>query len=301
MAIKTVHVNHMTFYALVLFIASEAVTQTSWMNKSENLRIRRSYETRRGKDHSYGNSLKIPPSGRATTFFTDNSTTVVAQIGGTAKLPCVVRKSNNAVVSWIRKNVEPPAILTVGVGTYIADDRFLVEHARHLQNWGLVIKHVRPEDAGVYECQISTHPTSSIFLELKVTEAVAIILGAPDLYIKAGSVLRLQCNLLHATEAPAYVFWYHEQKMVNHDPGVMVNADKTSSVFQLDEADTRHSGNYTCYPSNTIPAYVTVHVLNATEEENPAAMLHANTSDISTRLDTFFLVFVNILLIVLDR
>ncbi|CAH1110826.1 unnamed protein product [Psylliodes chrysocephalus] len=77
-------------------------------------------------------------------------------------------------VSWIRKKDEPPTILTVGVGTYIADDRFFVEHARHLQNWGLVIKHVRPEDAGVYECQISTHPTTSIFLELTVTEAVGV-------------------------------------------------------------------------------------------------------------------------------
>ncbi|KAJ8967932.1 hypothetical protein NQ314_002573 [Rhamnusium bicolor] len=72
-------------------------------------------------------------------------------------------------VSWIRKKDSPPTILTVGVGTYIADDRFLVEHARHLQNWGLVIKHVRTSDAGLYECQVSSHPTTSIIIELRVT------------------------------------------------------------------------------------------------------------------------------------
>lgn len=72
-------------------------------------------------------------------------------------------------VSWIRKKDSPPTILTVGVGTYIADDRILIEHARHLQNWGLVIKHVKPEDEGLYECQVSTHPTTSIFIQLKVT------------------------------------------------------------------------------------------------------------------------------------
>ncbi|KAJ8951217.1 hypothetical protein NQ318_010244 [Aromia moschata] len=72
-------------------------------------------------------------------------------------------------VSWIRKNDSPPTILTVGVGTYIADGRFLVEHARHLQNWGLVIKFVRESDAGLYECQVSTYPTTSIFIELRVT------------------------------------------------------------------------------------------------------------------------------------
>lgn len=69
----------------------------------------------------------------------------------------------------MRKKESPPTILTVGVSTYIADDRILIEHARHLQNWGLVIKHVKHEDEGLYECQVSTHPPTSIFLQLKVT------------------------------------------------------------------------------------------------------------------------------------
>ncbi|KAJ8972916.1 hypothetical protein NQ317_011483 [Molorchus minor] len=231
------------------------------------IRGRRSYEVRRGREQSTSNTLKS--AGHGAVFVTENSTVVVAQIGGTAKLPCVVRKFSNGVVSF--KSVldtqkdSPPTILTVGVGTYIADDRFLVEHARHLQNWGLVIKHVRPADAGLYECQVSTHPTSSILIELKVTEASAEIIGAPDMHIRAGSLLRLVCTLRHSTEPPEYVFWYQEQRMINHDPGVSVTADRASSVLQLEEADTSHSGNYTCYPSNAIPAYINVHVLNATE------------------------------------
>lgn len=71
-------------------------------------------------------------------------------------------------VSWIRKQ-DSPALLTVGLTTYSADERFFVEHVRHLQNWGLLIKHVQTSDAGQYECQISTHPPTSIFIELKVT------------------------------------------------------------------------------------------------------------------------------------
>ncbi|KAJ8925604.1 hypothetical protein NQ315_009444, partial [Exocentrus adspersus] len=263
------------------------------------IRSKRSYDARR-KDHSTGNSIKTP--GHGTVFLTENSTVVVAQIGGTAKLPCVVRKFSNGVVSWIRKKDSPPTILTVGVGPYIADDRFLVEHARHLQNWGLVIKHVRPSDAGLYECQVSSHPTTSIFIELRVTEASAEIMGFPDLHVRAGSLLRLVCTLRHSTEPPEYVFWYHEQRMINHDPGVSVTADRASSVLQLEEADASHSGNYTCYPSNAIPAYVNVHVLNATEEENPAAMLHANSSDVSTALfiGIILALFANILM-TLDR
>ncbi|CAH0552217.1 unnamed protein product [Brassicogethes aeneus] len=254
-------------------------------------RLKRSYESRRNKDQM-GNHLKGHHSG--AIFITENSTSVVAQIGGTAKLPCVIRKINNGVVSWIRKEDSPPTILTVGLATYIADERYLVEHARHLQNWGLIIKHVKPSDAGVYECQVSTHPTTSILIRLKVTEASAEIVGAPDLHIKAGSLLRLVCTLRQSTEIPEYVFWYHEQRMINHDPGVSVEADKSNSVLQLNEADTSHNGNYTCYPSNAIPAYINVHVLNATEEENPAAMLHANSSDVSHAL--FFGILVAVII-----
>ncbi|XP_018562030.1 Down syndrome cell adhesion molecule-like [Anoplophora glabripennis] len=305
MAVTVLPLNCMTVCVMVLFlidsislVTSEG-TPTDISMYPEIIRSRRSYEVRR-KDHSTGNSLKTP--GHSTAFLTENSTVVVAQIGGTAKLPCVVRKFSNGVVSWIRKKDSPPTILTVGVGTYIADDRFLVEHARHLQNWGLVIKHVRPSDAGLYECQVSSHPTTSIFIELRVTEASAEIMGSPDLHVRAGSLLRLVCTLRHSTEPPEYVFWYHEQRMINHDPGVSVTADRASSVLQLEEADTSHNGNYTCYPSNAIPAYINVHVLNATEEENPAAMLHANSSDVSTALFISILLalFANILM-TLDR
>lgn len=105
--------------------------------------------------------------------------------------------------------------------------------------------------------------TNELFLF--VAEASAEIMGSPDLHVRAGSLLRLVCTLRHSTEPPEYVFWYHEQRMINHDPGVSVTADRASSVLQLEEADTSHNGNYTCYPSNAIPAYINVHVLNATE------------------------------------
>lgn len=69
-------------------------------------------------------------------------------------------------VSWIRRR--DFQLLTVGLSTYSSDDRFLVEHARHMGHWSLRIKSVRDEDKGLYECQLNLYPTVSIFVELKV-------------------------------------------------------------------------------------------------------------------------------------
>jgi hypothetical protein len=101
-------------------------------------------------------------------------------------------------------------------------------------------------------------------------EALAEIQGAPDLYMRAGSSLRLVCTLRHSTEPPAFVFWYHEQRMINYDPGVTVKEGRSSSVLLLQDADKSHNGNYTCSPSNAVPASINVHVLNATAGKHPS-------------------------------
>lgn len=50
-----------------------------------------------------------------------------------------------------------PELLTVGAVTYAADSRVSVGK-RYPGNWRLLIREVKPDDEGVYECQISTHP-----------------------------------------------------------------------------------------------------------------------------------------------
>lgn len=64
-------------------------------------RHRRSYDPRhKGKENAANNVVKTAASVKSGVFATENSTTVVAQVGGTATLPCVVRKFNNGVVSF---------------------------------------------------------------------------------------------------------------------------------------------------------------------------------------------------------
>ncbi|XP_054083480.1 uncharacterized protein LOC105219897 isoform X2 [Zeugodacus cucurbitae] len=171
-------------------------------------------------------------------FTTKNSTRVIAQKGGLAVLPCVVKLNSPATVSWIRR--KDFQLLTVGLSTHSSDKRFLVEHTRHMGHWSLRIKSVRDSDRGLYECQLSIYPTESIFVELKVVEAVAEIVGAPDLHIDEGSSLRLECRLKKATENPAFVFWYHNNKMVNYDAQ---EGFSVTSAAVMDTAITEGSQN----------------------------------------------------------
>ncbi|CAG9813478.1 unnamed protein product [Phaedon cochleariae] len=280
------HSRSIFLYFVLLTYALDSIdgSYSPKRSRSSNFifRHRRSYERHKNKS-TLSNSARANSDGsKPGVFATENCTVVVAQIGGTATLPCVVRKFNNGVVSWVRKH--DYHLLTVGLATYNTDDRFMVEHVRHLQNWGLLIKKVQPSDAGLYECQMSTHPPSSIVVELKVTKALAEIQGSPDLHVHAGSQLRLVCALRDSTEPPEYVFWYHDRRMINYDPGVAVTEGRSSSVLQVREADKGHNGNYTCSPSNAVPASINVHVLNATAEEKPAAMQHANSSCSPTKI-----------------
>ncbi|XP_050305432.1 zwei Ig domain protein zig-8-like isoform X2 [Anthonomus grandis grandis] len=219
--------------------------------------------------------LESPP----VHFATENNTVVTAQTGSTALVPCVINNIGDGTVSWIRR--KDYHLLTVGLATYSSDDRFQAIHLQHsefflaFQDWTLQIKFVQQRDAGLYECQVSSHPPTSIFIQLNVVEARADIQGPSEKYLKPGSGLRLQCTVLQSTEPPSYVFWYHNNRMINYDVdrGINVTTElsEKSSTLTITNAATRHSGNYSCVPSNAQPASTYVHILNG---ENPAAMQH---------------------------
>ncbi|KOC66403.1 Limbic system-associated membrane protein [Habropoda laboriosa] len=217
--------------------------------------------------------IDLPPPTLPMSFGTENSTVISAQSGSTALLPCVVHNLGDGMVSWIkRKNVQE--LLTVGLTTYANDERFQAIHFHHSEDWTLQIKYVQPRDAGLYQCQVSTHPPTSIFLFLEVVEAKAEIAGPSEKFVRPGSTLQLHCLVKKSTETPSYLFWYHNFRMINYDveQGVNVSTDLTG---QVPRASDRHSGNYTCEASNAQPARVLVHVFKG---DNPAAMQHSIAS-----------------------
>lgn len=97
-----------------------------------------------------------------------------------------------------------------------------------------------------------------------LADAYAVINGSPELYIKNGSEMHLTCKFVHSTEEPSFVFWYHENSMINFDQsrGISTFKNKTGSSLTIPSINHAHSGNYSCVPSNIKPASVSVHILD---------------------------------------
>ncbi|XP_011874167.1 PREDICTED: tyrosine-protein kinase-like otk [Vollenhovia emeryi] len=190
---------------------------------------------------------------------------VLAQTGGNALLPC--QFNSPGIVTWIRR--KDRQLLTLGRDTHSIDTRFVVANG---PGWNLLIKNVKQEDAGLYECQIQTAPMQQRFVRLNITEAYSVIPGGPDLHVKQGTSLRLECQLMAAAEPPSYVFWYREARMINYDnePGVRFELRENGSVLVVEKVKLSHGANYTCSPNNARPAHIMIHVIE--EEEKPAAM-----------------------------
>ncbi|XP_015924559.1 uncharacterized protein [Parasteatoda tepidariorum] len=246
-------------------------------------------------ERSFGGSKAEPPS-RPNSYwddphyrpYFDNSTerNVTAQLGKTAYLHCKIRQLGDrtvGAVSWVRQR--DLHILTVGKYTYTSDQRFTSIHLDNSEIWTLEIKYTQKRDAGVYECQVSTEPKMSLSIRLNVVVSRAYIPEGPNLYIQSGSTINLTCIITESTSPPVFVFWYHDDRMINYDSsrgGIRVtteNGPTTVSRLRIQNARPTDSGNYSCQPSYADPANITVHVLNG---EKPAAMQHGRSNNVAS-------------------
>lgn len=127
------------------------------------------------------------------------------------------------------------------------------------------------------------------FLLMVFAEARAEIIGPSLRYLTPDSTLRLICRVVQSTETVAFLFWYHDERMINYDPGINITteagellslvvrlpkgssrpwpprvvfsfADNQYSELTILRAAKKNSGNYSCVPSNSQPANVLVHI-----------------------------------------
>jgi hypothetical protein len=46
---------------------------------------------------------------------------------------------------------------------------------------------------------------------------VAEMVGYPDMFVRTGATINLTCIISRSPEPPAFVFWYHNDRMINYD------------------------------------------------------------------------------------
>ncbi|GLV39962.1 defective proboscis extension response 12 [Carabus blaptoides fortunei] len=214
-------------------------------------------------------------------------TNVTVQLGATGFLHCHIRTMVERTiigaehVLWVRRR--DWHILSSGMLTYTNDERFQILHTEGSDDWILQIKYVQKRDNGTYECQVATGGgLMSHFVHLRIVTPKAYIQGSSgEHHVDMGSVIRLVCIIEKSPIPPQYVFWYHNDRMINYDTargGITVETrpgPQTQSLLTIEQAQDSDSGNYTCSASNTRPASIYVFVQ---EGDNTAAILRRESS-----------------------
>ncbi|XP_069975092.1 zwei Ig domain protein zig-8-like [Penaeus vannamei] len=216
-------------------------------------------------------------SPEETPLLRQNNSEIVAQVGSTANFRCYTETVGDEIVSWLKKDEDH--LLTAGGQVYSSESKYSVSHARHLKLWELSVRDVRFSDAGLYECQLTTHPPTSTFFTLKVVEARAVIQGEPDLHVHTGVRLRLHCTVEHATEPPVYIFWFHNGSMINYTPRrrFKVMEHDFGSSLVITNVTWEDAGDFRCEPYLAIPSNVTLHVVAG---EKHAALHNGQNDDV---------------------
>lgn len=235
----------------------------------------------RGQSRAPGRLLLLPggslarglsPGEYEHLLKSPNVRNVTTQLGQTVYLHCVVdsaadrMKASRRIVSWIR--LRDFHLLTVGLTRYTSDERFSTVHVQYSNSWALQVKDAQLRDAGLYECLLNSDPPVRQVVSLRVVVPKARIVGGPDLHVEAGSALNLTCSISESPEAPAFVFWYHQGRLVNFERGgrVVVAKGRNGSAVSrllLPAVQAADSGNYTCDPANANATWVLVHVLES--------------------------------------
>uniref|UniRef100_T1JPL2 Ig-like domain-containing protein n=1 Tax=Tetranychus urticae TaxID=32264 RepID=T1JPL2_TETUR len=263
----------------------------------------------------FGATTKIEPPSRPLSswddptfkpYFDDNNVdNVTTQLGKTAHLHCKIRQLGDRTVRTIIHfhlnnchkiydqfcasfliSTFAFQLNIIGRYTYTSDQRFTCIHLDDSDDWTLEIKYVQKDDAGIYECQVSTEPKMSLSIKLGVVAAKAIIPEGPELFVEVGVTVNLTCLISEPSSSPpVYVFWYHDGTVINYDSprggDIKVTTDRSSSAVSrltIIESRPSDSGEYSCKPSYADFANATLHVV-AASSSSPSSSLSSIALD----------------------
>ncbi|XP_061174562.1 lachesin-like isoform X2 [Saccostrea echinata] len=213
--------------------------------------------------------------------FDNDPNNVTFNVGETATLPCHVVNLQTRYLYWMRMSEPNP--ITVGTFVYSPDTRFSVRKDPTSTHWDLRIRNVKPEDAGVYFCAVSSGESREKYrrlIKLNVKEVTTIppgiILNGSE-FVNKGDPLVLECLATGFNQMSDYLEWYKDGKII--DNGYIwkhhrlrgramnitdfhfIETKTLKRVLYIARVTMEDSGTYMCRISDDI-AKKTVHVLD---------------------------------------
>ncbi|XP_017872380.1 PREDICTED: uncharacterized protein LOC108620030 [Drosophila arizonae] len=197
-----------------------------------------------------------------------------------AVLNCRVGMLKDKTVMWVRRTTEKVSLLTVGNVTYSGDPRIRVKF-QYPNNWRLMINPTQREDAGIYMCQVSTHPPRVFTTNLTILEPPLRIIDeherdVGDRYYKSGSTVDLQCQISRN-------FYQKERLAILKSTELGSSASKqlndTASEMNL-IGDANHTHN--TYSSQELEKYFT-HFITWAKDDEPLQALTNRRSSVSDK------------------
>ncbi|XP_067638034.1 uncharacterized protein dpr18 isoform X2 [Eurosta solidaginis] len=155
----------------------------------------RTYSNKHHHEHHWGPFFEEPINSTGA----GEGLVTTAHLYTEAALNCRVGMLKDKTVMWVRRTTEKVSLLTVGNITYSGDPRIRVKF-QYPNNWRLLINPTQKEDAGIYMCQVSTHPPRVFTTNLTILEPPLRLIDdqereVSDRYYKAGSTIDLYCQV----------------------------------------------------------------------------------------------------------
>ncbi|XP_046358608.1 zwei Ig domain protein zig-8-like isoform X2 [Haliotis rufescens] len=208
-----------------------------------------------------------------TPKFLPGNMNVTVREGAMAVLPCKIRNLGTKKVAWRRLNSDQ--FLTIGKITWIKQVNMMVEHETQpgdITTWDLLIKNVKANDTGIYECQITSTQEYAYHVQLNVvgppiTNPAISVIGST--YVDYGESIKLICNATGGPHIPEEIDWFkdgdkidaHKYKDIVITKYRSLRSQSMTSELLVDRSTTDHSGTYICRSSQDVIASIKVTVL----------------------------------------
>ncbi|ELT87387.1 hypothetical protein CAPTEDRAFT_211986 [Capitella teleta] len=216
----------------------------------------------RAKSRDHDNHLPV---------FKDTNRNITASPGKRAVLKCRVENLGTKTVTWKRADQEHP--LTIGLFPFVSDTRVTVDYNQRTLEWVLIIQDVKPDDEGIYQCQISTkHQHDKLSYDVKLNVDTVQVTGED--FVERGSTLKLVCNATGKPVPPHDVAWFKDGRKIESDVDSgkiitkKIDTKVLVSMLVIQRSAMSDQGEYECKSTENDSAKITVKILDGPKPNN---------------------------------